>query len=192
MVGATGFEPAASRSRTERSTRLSHAPTNPYSSVLSDRVHSRVHSAAVKPQAAPLPADLRQLALDTIRDAKFPMLATMDGDQPRVRPVSPCRNDGFTVYVASLRSSHKTGEIAHNHKAELCYLAGGHDQLRITGIVEHVTDRATLEEIWNSYPLLRAFLGSLDNPELVMYRVVPQHVRFMREWALEYHDIAIA
>src|SRR5688572_8506313 len=28
MVGATGFEPATSRSRTERSTRLSHAPTN--------------------------------------------------------------------------------------------------------------------------------------------------------------------
>jgi putative Mg2+ transporter-C (MgtC) family protein len=27
MVGATGFEPAASRSRTERSTKLSHAPT---------------------------------------------------------------------------------------------------------------------------------------------------------------------
>ena len=28
VVGATGFEPAASRSRTERSTRLSHAPTD--------------------------------------------------------------------------------------------------------------------------------------------------------------------
>ena len=28
MVGATGFEPAASRSRTERSTKLSHAPKN--------------------------------------------------------------------------------------------------------------------------------------------------------------------
>src|SRR5436190_5159743 len=26
LVGATGFEPAASRSRTERSTKLSHAP----------------------------------------------------------------------------------------------------------------------------------------------------------------------
>jgi general stress protein 26 len=64
--------------------------------------------------------------------------------------------------------------------------------LRITGTVEHVTDRATLEEIWNSYPLLRAFLGTLDNPELVMYRIVPQRVRFMREWALEYHDIALA
>src|SRR5688572_9331496 len=29
VVGATGFEPAASRSRTERSTKLSHAPKKP-------------------------------------------------------------------------------------------------------------------------------------------------------------------
>lgn len=28
MVGLTGFEPATSRSRTERSTKLSHNPTN--------------------------------------------------------------------------------------------------------------------------------------------------------------------
>ena len=28
VVGATGFEPATSRSRTERSTKLSHAPIN--------------------------------------------------------------------------------------------------------------------------------------------------------------------
>ncbi len=149
----------------------------------------------MKPQAAPLPdnpADLRQLALDTIREAKFPMLATVDGDQPRVRPVSPCRNDGFVVYVASLRSSHKTAEIEGNRKAELCYLAGGHDQLRITGAIEPVTDRPTLEDIWNSYPLLRAFLGTLDNPELVMYRVVPHRVRFMREWALDYREVEIS
>jgi hypothetical protein len=25
----------------------------------------------------------------------------------------------------------------------------------------------------------------------VLYRVVPIHVRFMREWALEYHDVPI-
>jgi len=29
LVGAKGFEPSTSRSRTERSTRLSHAPTTP-------------------------------------------------------------------------------------------------------------------------------------------------------------------
>jgi general stress protein 26 len=146
----------------------------------------------VKPESAPLPTDVRAAALQTIRDAKFPMVATIDGDQPRVRPVSPLRVDGFTVYFASLRSSHKTGEIDANTNVELCYLAGGHDQVRITGVAERITDRTTLEELWDGSPLLKSYLGSLDNPELMIYRVVPRQVRFMREWALDYHEVALA
>ena len=143
----------------------------------------------MKPEPVPLPADLRGLALDTMREAKFPMLATTDGDQARLRPVSPVRTDGFVVWVASFRSSNKTGELARNGKVELCYLSDAHDQVRITGIAEHVTDPALLRDIWDSNPLLRAFLGSIDNPEFVLYRIVPGRVRFMREWALEYSEV---
>lgn len=145
----------------------------------------------MKPAPAPLPDDLRPLALDTMRQAKFPMLATLDGDQPRLRPVSPVRTDGFTVYVASLRSSHKTAEIEHQRSVELCYLNDSHDQVRITGVAERVTERAVLESIWAENPLLRAYLGSIDNPEFILYRVDPGRVRFMREWALDYHEVAI-
>lgn len=145
----------------------------------------------MKPNPAPLPADLRPLALATMREAKFPMLATLDGDQPRLRPVSPVRTDGFTVYVASMRGSHKTGEIEHQRKVELCYLNEAHDQVRITGVATRVTDRAVLEDIWAENPLLRAYLGSIDNPEFILYRIDPDRVRFMREWALDYHEVAL-
>ena len=66
--------------------------------------------------------ELIRLAQDVIRSAKFPQLATMDGSQPRVRPVSPVRVDGFVIYVANLRRYHKTEELAANPKVELCYL----------------------------------------------------------------------
>lgn len=126
-----------------------------------------------------------------MRDAKFPVLATIDGDQPRARPVSPVRTTEFTVYVASFRSSHKTGEIEHNANVELCYMSEGHDQVRITGIADLVTDRSVIQEIWDANPLLRSFLVTIDNPEFMLYRIVPTQVRFMREWALEYHDVAL-
>ena len=43
-----------------------------------------------KPAPEPVdPAKLTDLALAVIRADRFPTLATMDGDQPRVRPVSP-------------------------------------------------------------------------------------------------------
>src|ERR1700747_3519711 len=107
------------------------------------------------------PAQVTELARKVIAADRFPYLATMDGDQPRVRPVSPVRTDGFTVYVANLRAYHKTQEIAANPKVELCYLDSHHDQVRITGLAEVVTDRALLQEIWDSNPLLRQYLGSL-------------------------------
>lgn len=146
-----------------------------------------------KPTPKPIaPEELRATALGVLHADKFPHLATMDGDQPRLRPVSPVRTDGFTVYVANLRSYHKTGELAANPKVELCYLDDGHNQVRLTGTAEIVTDRAVLQEIWDTNPLLRQYLGTLDNPLLIVYRITPARVRYMREWALEYYEVPLA
>jgi general stress protein 26 len=145
-----------------------------------------------KPTPGPIqPEQLRELAHAVIRADKFPYLATVDGEQPRVRPVSPVRTDGFTVYVANLRRYHKTTEIAANPKVELCYLDDHHDQVRITGTAEVVTERPLLQQIWDTNPLLRQYLGSLDNPELIVYRIRPHQVRYMKEWALEYVNVPV-
>src|ERR1051325_12246695 len=111
-----------------------------------------------KPTPKPIdPTEVRTLALAVIAADHFPQLATVDGDQPRVRPVSPVRTDGFTIYVANLRLYHKTSEIAANPKVELCYMDSGHNQVRLTGVAEIVTERPLLEEILNANPLVRAF-----------------------------------
>jgi general stress protein 26 len=145
-----------------------------------------------RPSPAPIdPAKLVELALAVVRNDRFPYLASIDGDQPRVRPVSPVRSDGFTVYVANLRVYHKTVEIAANPKVELCYLDDHHDQVRITGVAGLVTERGILQEIWDANPLMRQYLGSLDNPQLIVYCIRPTRVRFMREWALEYHEVPL-
>ncbi len=59
-------------------------------------------------------------------------------------------------------------------------------------MAEVVTDPQLLEEIWEANPLLRQYLGTIDNPALILYRVNPARVRYMREWALEYHEVALA
>ena len=138
------------------------------------------------------PSQVLSLARAVVQADRFPHLATLDGDQPRLRPVSPVRTDGFTVYVANLRGYHKTAEIAANPKVELCYLAPNHDQVRITGVAETVQDQTLLQQIWDANPLLRQYLGMLNNPELIVYRIRPTQVRFMREWALEYHEVPLA
>ena len=138
-----------------------------------------------KPESEPIdPAQLPELAQSVMSEAKFPMLSSIDGDQPRLRPVSPVKTDGFTVYVANLKAYHKTKEIASNPNVELCYMDSKHDQVRITGVAEVLEDADELQTIWDGNPLLRQYLGTIDNPMLIVYRIVPKQVRFMREWAL--------
>jgi general stress protein 26 len=137
------------------------------------------------------PAQVRQLALAVIAADRFPMLATIDGDQPRVRPVSPVKTEGFVVHVANLRSYHKTAEIEANPRVELCYLDDGHNQVRLSGIARVESDRAVLDAIWTNNPLMRYYLGSLNNPQLIVYRVEPERVRYMQEWALEYYEVPL-
>jgi len=145
-----------------------------------------------KPAPKPIAIEeLQRVAKDVLREDRFPSLASIDGDQPRLRPVSPVKTEGFTIYVANLRSYHKTDEIAANPKVELCYLDSEHNQVRITGVAQIVDDRQILKEIWDANPLLRQYLGSLDNPELIVYRIDPRRVRYMQEWALEYHDVPL-
>ncbi len=129
------------------------------------------------------------LAKRLVAENKFPMLATIDSDQPRLRPVSPVRTEGFTIHVGNLRSYHKTREIANNPKVELCYLDSDHNQVRITGIAHIESNRSVLEEIWNKNRLLQHYLGTIDNPDLIVYRIEPVRVRYMQEWALEYIEI---
>jgi general stress protein 26 len=152
-----------------------------------------VDDAMAKPTSDPIdPSQLVALASAVIKSARFPCMATIDGDQPRLRPISPVRTDGFTVYVANLRNYHKTIEIEANPKVELCYLDEHHDQVRITGTAEILSDAAILTEIWEANPLLRQYLGTIDNPALIVYRVRPNRVRYMKEWALDYHEVPLA
>ena len=146
-----------------------------------------------KPRPEPLsPDQVLTLAREVIERARFPHLATLDGDQPRVRPISPVRTNGFIIHVANLRSYHKTGEIAANPRVELCYLDDRHHQVRLTGRAEVEQDAGLLREIWDNNPLLRQYLGSIDNPELIVYRITPSRIRFMQEWALHYYEVPVA
>lgn len=145
-----------------------------------------------KPIPKPVdPARVPELAAAVVRADPAPLLATADGDQPRLRPISPLLIDGYTIYVGNLRRYHKTVEISANPKVELCFMDEHHNQVRLTGRAEVVTDRPTLQRVWDASALLRQFLGTIDNPQFILYRVVPARVRYMQEWAMDYFDVPV-
>ena len=52
-------------------------------------------------------------------------------------------------------------------------------------------DVESLQEIWDENPLLQQYLQTIDNPQFILYQIVPRRVRYMREWALEYYDVPV-
>jgi general stress protein 26 len=145
-----------------------------------------------KPQSRPLDAvQVVERALAVIQAAPCCFLASADGDQPRLRPMSPVRTDRFTIFMANLHGSNKTREIAGNPRVELCFLDAQHDQVRITGVAEVVTDEAILQEALGANTLLHAFLETVDSSQFLLYCIRPTRVRYMQEWALDYHEVPL-
>lgn len=75
-------------------------------------------------------------------------LATMDGNQPRVRGMLLYRadGDGIIFHTASTKDVYK--QIKENPKAELCFQGQG-IQIRVSGILESVEDEGLKNEIFN-------------------------------------------
>ncbi|HKL79766.1 MAG TPA: pyridoxamine 5'-phosphate oxidase family protein, partial [Mobilitalea sp.] len=75
-------------------------------------------------------------------------LATMDGDQPRVRGMLLFRADEHGIIFHTASTKDVFAQIMKNSKAELCF--NGHGiQIRITGVLELVNDENLRNEIFN-------------------------------------------
>ncbi len=74
-------------------------------------------------------------------------LATMDGDQPRVRGMLLFRADsrGIVFHTASTKDVYR--QIKANPKAEMCFSCGN-VQIRVTGVLEQCDDEGLREEIF--------------------------------------------
>ncbi|MGG7177379.1 pyridoxamine 5'-phosphate oxidase family protein [Clostridium paraputrificum] len=73
-------------------------------------------------------------------------LATVEGDQPRVRGMLlyDINEDGILFHTGSMKDLYK--QVLGNPKAELCFNGNG-TQVRVTGILEIVDDNKLKDEI---------------------------------------------
>lgn len=75
-------------------------------------------------------------------------LATMDGDQPRVRGMFLFRADENGIIFHTASTKDVFAQIQKNPKVEMCFFGEG-TQIRITGVLELVHDDELKEEIFN-------------------------------------------
>ena len=75
-------------------------------------------------------------------------LATVDGDQPRVRGMLLFRADEKGIIFHTASTKDVFAQIQKNPKVELCFQGNG-SQIRVTGVLELIEDVALREEIYN-------------------------------------------
>ncbi|MCA9398433.1 MAG: pyridoxamine 5'-phosphate oxidase family protein [Candidatus Omnitrophica bacterium] len=110
-------------------------------------------------------------AVDLIRDAGFGMLATLDGNQPRVRPMMPYLTEDNELIVALLGRSRTITQVKENENIEICFVDRKMWYCRIAGKGIISEDKEKKEILWNNIPMLKQYFGGIEDPNFVLMEV---------------------
>jgi pyridoxamine 5'-phosphate oxidase len=97
-------------------------------------------------------------------------LATVEGDQPRVRGMFMFRADaqGIIFHTGAFKSLYS--QLRGNKKVEICFNSPD-TQVRIAGAVEILYDASLKKEILEARPWLKPLMGQKGEDALVIFRI---------------------
>ncbi len=121
----------------------------------------------------------REEVIDLIRDAGFGFLATVDGNQPRVRPMMPYLTDEGDLLLALLAHSRTIANVKKNPLVEICYVDRKMSLCRIAGKAAISQDLEKKEIVWNNVPMLRQYFSGPQDQNFVLLEITTNSAEFM-------------
>jgi uncharacterized pyridoxamine 5'-phosphate oxidase family protein len=109
-------------------------------------------------------------------------LATIDGNTPRVRPVTLI-HFGKKMWVTTGSGDAKIKQINENDKIEFCLLLGVGENsgyVRCLGRAEIVGDEATRRLIAENTPFFKTFWKDTNDPGYALLRIHAKEVEYLR------------
>jgi len=103
-----------------------------------------------------------------LKEAGTYYLATVDGDQPRVRPFGTVNIFDGKLYIQTGKSKDVSKQLHANPKAEICAFKDG-NWLRVACELIEDDRREARESMLNAYPQLRAMYSEDDGNTEVFY-----------------------
>lgn len=103
-----------------------------------------------------------------LKTAETYYLATVEGDQPRVRPFGTVNIFENKLYIQTGKSKNVAKQISSNPKVEICAMKGD-EWIRVTGTL--VLDERTeaQESMLNNYPSLRVMYTTGPNGNTAVF-----------------------
>jgi pyridoxamine 5'-phosphate oxidase len=116
----------------------------------------------------------------------FAFLATNEGDQPRVRAVSPCVEDDMCIWIATMASSRKVQQIRKNPKVNLAFVVppDGEQSATVIGEAEIVEDMEQKKRIWDllSYDPSQFFSEGPESKEYCVLKINVKQIEWWEDW----------
>jgi uncharacterized pyridoxamine 5'-phosphate oxidase family protein len=101
-------------------------------------------------------------------------LATVEGDQPRVRALQFwfANESGFYFQIGAMKDMYR--QLQENPKVEVCFwqpdeTAG--TMMRVAGKIEFVDDLELKKKVIEDRPFLKTFGLTFDHPGLIIFRI---------------------
>jgi general stress protein 26 len=109
-------------------------------------------------------------------------LATCDGDQPRVRIVSPIVEDDMSIWVTTRSTSRKIRQLRENPKICLAFVEPpeGDKSVTVIGEAQIIADSGKRRRVWKLAPfdLNEQFPGGSDSDDFCLLKIVAKRI----EW----------
>ena len=103
-----------------------------------------------------------------IKDAGHYFIATVDKDQPRVRPFGTIHIFENKLYIQTGRSKNVAKQLIANGKVELCTMKGD-EWIRVSGILVDDNRREPKASLLDEYPSLKSMYSADDDNTMVLY-----------------------
>lgn len=106
--------------------------------------------------------------VDFLKRAKVYYLATVEGDQPRVRPFGTAHIFEDRLYIQTSKAKEVSRQLLANPKAEICAFVKG-EWIRVSG--ELIEDERTeaRQSLLDAYPPLQKMYAADDGNTQVFY-----------------------
>ena len=103
-----------------------------------------------------------------LKDAQTYYLATVEGDQPHVRPFGTAHVFEGKLYIQTGKVKPVSKQLMANPKAEICAFQGG-EWIRITGELIEDDRREARQSMLDAYPSLQNMYSADDGNTQVFY-----------------------
>ena len=118
--------------------------------------------------AAEAPSRGMKQVCDFLKEAKVYYIATVDKDQPHVRPFGTVHIFETRLYIQTGRKKNVAKQLLANGKVELCAMKG-RQVLRVTGTLVEDPRREAKASMLDAYPGLKKMYSPDDGNTMVLY-----------------------